>query len=563
MTRVLFATAILCSVCVRVIVAGDVTPYEPPKDAFFPTPTYFHNHFGAPPSRVQLEGPIGLAQYVRDGKVVLSLRDYLNLVMANNSDITVQRVEVQLYENAITRAFSIFDPFANATFLDTRSKTPSNSALNGAATLNQLTQPLNLSFQQLTPTGGSYAIGFNDTKLSTNSSFATYNPSYTQNLNFSFNQPLLRGFGPYITKLPITIARSRLRQGSFTLQDQVTQLVAGAESSYWDVVEAREALRVQEESLRLSEAALKRTQREIELGATSALDVFQPQQQYTTAQLSVEQARFRLIQTENVIRRQTGMDLDANMRLMPLELTESPAIVTAELNFDPNDTISRAMSTRFDLQGLRQGVSTDDLLVAQAKNQMKPALSLVLNYGTYGQGGNFFERQGLLDSNGNPSTLSVLPGGPLDALNQLFGFGFPTYSIGLNLSLPIRDRNATANLADALVSRKADLYRVRSTEEAVRQQVLNALTSIEQSKQSIALAQKVQDLARQRVDAEQKKYDLGTTTIFFVLAAQTDLTLAESTLVRESINLRRNLLSLYQSTGDLLNQRSIRLTIPQ
>jgi outer membrane protein len=563
MTRVLFATAILCSVCVRAIVAGDVPRYEPPKDAFFPTPTYFHNHFGAPPSRVQLEGPIGLAQYVRDGKVVLSLRDYLNLVMANNSDITVQRVEVQLYENAITRAFSIFDPFANATFLDTRSKTPSNSALNGAATLNQLTQPLNLSFQQLTPTGGSYAIGFNDTKLSTNSSFATYNPSYTQNLNFSFNQPLLRGFGPYITKLPITIARSRLRQGSFTLQDQVTQLVAGAESSYWDVVEAREALRVQEESLRLSEAALKRTQREIELGATSALDVFQPQQQYTTAQLSVEQARFRLIQTENVIRRQTGMDLDANMRLMPLELTESPAIVTAELNFDPNDTISRAMSTRFDLQGLRQGVSTDDLLVAQAKNQMKPALSLVLNYGTYGQGGNFFERQGLLDSNGNPSTLSVLPGGPLDALNQLFGFGFPTYSIGLNLSLPIRDRSATANLADALVSRKADLYRVRSTEEAVRQQVLNALTSIEQSKQSIALAQKVQDLARQRVDAEQKKYDLGTTTIFFVLAAQTDLTLAESTLVRESINLRRNLLSLYQSTGDLLNQRSIRLTIPQ
>ena len=219
------------------------------------------------------------------------------------------------------------------------------------------------------------------------------------------------------------------------------------------------------------------------------------------------------------------------------------------------------MSTRFDLQGLRQGVSTDDLLVAQAKNQMKPALSLVLNYGTYGQGGNFYERQGLLDADGNLRRHRPA-GRTADALNQLFGFGFPTYSIGLNLSLPMRDRNATANLADALVSRKADLYRVRSTEELYASRI-NALTSIEQSKQSIALAQKVQDLARQRVDAEQKKYDLGTTTIFFVLAAQTDLTLAESTLVRESINLRRNLLSLYQSTGDLLNQRSIRLTIPQ
>jgi len=563
MKRVLFATAILCAVCVRASLAADVPPYEPPHDAFFPTPAYFHNHFGAPPTRVQLEGPIGLAQYVRDGKIVLSLRDYLDLVMNNNADITVQRVEVQLYENAITRAFAIFDPFANAFFQDTRSKTPSNSALNGARTLNQLSQPLNLSFQQLTPTGGSYAIGFSDTKLSTNSTFATYNPSYTQNLNFSFNQPLLRNFGPYITKLPITIARSRLRQGSFILQDQVTQLVAGAESSYWDVVEAREALRVQEESLRLSEAALKRTQREIELGATSALDVYQPQQQYTTAQLSVAQARFRLIQTEDVIRRQTGLDLDPNLRPLPIELTESPEIVTTELNFDTSDTISKAMSTRFDLQGLRQSVSTDDLLVAQAKNQMKPALSLTLNYGAYGQGGNFYGGQAF-DVNGNPApAATVVPGGPLDALNQLFGFGFPTYSIGLNLSLPIRDRNATANLADALVSRKADLYRIRSTEESVRQQVLNALTSIEQSKESIALAQKVQDLARKRVDAEQKKYDLGTTTIFFVLAAQTDLTLAESTLVRESINLRRNLLGLYQSTGDLLNQRSIRLTIPQ
>lgn len=561
--RRLFATAILCSVCVRALWAVDVPPYAPPRDAFFPTPGYFRNHFGAPPARVELEGPSRLGQYVKDGKVVLSLRDYLDLVMANNADITVQRVQVQVYENAITRAFSIFDPFANGFFQDTRSKTPSNSALNGATTLNQLSQPLNVSFQQLTPTGGSYAIGFSDTKLSTNSTFATYNPSYTQNLNFSFNQPLLRGFGAYITKLPITIARSRLRQGSFSLQDQVTQLVAGAESSYWDVVEAREALRVQEESLRLSEAALKRTQREIELGATSPLDVYQPQQQYTTAQLSVEQARFRLIQTENVIRRQTGLDLDPNLRSLPIQLTESLNFMAAELSFDLNDTISKAMNTRFDLRGLRQGIATDDLLVAQAKNQMKPALSLILNYGAYGQGGNFYQRQSLVDSNGNPSTtVTVLPGGPLDALNQLFGFGFPTYSVGLNLSLPIRDRNATANLADALVNRKADLYRVRSTEESVRQQVLNALTAIQQSKQSIALAQQVQDLARKRVDAEQKKYDLGTTTIFFVLAAQSDLTLAESTLVRESINLRRNLLSLYQSTGDLLNQRGIQLSIP-
>jgi outer membrane protein len=80
---------------------------------------------------------------------------------------------------------------------------------------------------------------------------------------------------------------------------------------------------------------------------------------------------------------------------------------------------------------------------------------------------------------------------------------------------------------------------------------------VDNSQASVELAKVARDLAQKRVDAEQKRYELGTTTIFFVLAAQGDFTTAESNLVRETINYRRNLINLMQRTGELLDERGI------
>src|SRR5258708_36606251 len=124
-----------------------------------------------------------------------------------------------------------------------------------------------------------------------------------------------------IPRLPISIARSRLPIAESPLQDQVIQLVAAAENAYWDVVGARENLRVQEESLKLADAALARAQKEVDLGATSALEIYQPQANQANAQLSVSQARYRLAQTEDALRRQIAADLDPKLRTLPLEMT--------------------------------------------------------------------------------------------------------------------------------------------------------------------------------------------------------------------------------------------------
>lgn len=542
------------------IAAGDLPPrFVADKEPFFPTKSYFQRHFGPAPTAIELQPPIRLGDYAVDGKFQLSLRGYLDLVMANNTDISVQRLSVEVNRNAITRAFAIFDPFVAAQFTTTRQETPATNALTGATTLNELTQPMNLNYSQELPNGAVYNVNFSSTKLSTNSSFATLNPSFSEGLTVGLTYPLLRGRGSYITRLPIMIARSRLRSADWNLQDTVTQLVQSAEQAYWSAVGARESLRVAEESLKLSDTALQRARKELSLGAASPLDIFQPEQNYANSQIQVTQARANLAQSENVLRRQMGADLDPRFQYAPIVLTEplTPPLIDT---LDRDELLQRAMNTRQDVKSFTEAVEGDDLSIHQANDALRPNLSFTAQYGGFGSGGTFYEKQNIFQSDGTSSTVvNVIPGGVGDALGQLFGFGFPTYGFGLTLQLPVRDRRAAANLADAVVNKKLDALRERAARENARLQVLQAITQVENTKAVLELAKTARDLAQKRVDAEQKKYDLGTSTIFFVLAAQGDLTSAESALVNATINFHINLLSLDRSTGELLEKRGIRI----
>jgi len=150
-----------------------------------------------------------------------------------------------------------------------------------------------------------------------------------------------------------------------------------------------------------------------------------------------------------------------------------------------------------------------------------------------------------------------IPGGLSDALNQVFGFNFPTYGFALSLRLPIRDRAAVANLADAAVSKRLNSLRARQVEQQIRLEVLNAVNNVESSRARLKLAQLSVDFAQKRLDAEQKKYDLGVTTIFFLLDAQNRLAEAQSQLVTEASQYRRNLTNLLRVTGQLLRERNV------
>jgi outer membrane protein TolC len=533
--------------------------HTPTADApAFGTPTYFRKVFSTPAPKIELKAPVRLTDFVVDGKLELSLRNYLDLVLANNTDIQIQRLTIEQPRNAILRSYQIFDPVIRSSFQTTRQKSAPNDILAGAETLNTLNQPLQINATHLLPTGTEWTLGFSGSKSSSNNVFQSWNPAISTNLQFGFSQPLLRGRGMFLTKLPVTIAQSRLRQSEYNIQESILRLVTTAENAYWDVIFQRENLKVQEQNLALNEKLLERAKKEYDLGAISQLEIYQPEAQYKNAEISVTQARFRLQAAEDALRRQIGVDLDPNVRNLPVVLTESvePPVQTA---IDREGLVAKALQQRPDVRAARQTLDIDDLSIKGAANSLKPDLRLTGGYGTFGRGGMFNQRTNVFNPDLGQSSpvISVIPGGLGDALDQLFGFGLPTYRMGVQLNFPLRDRRAAADYADAVVQKRLDMLRIRAQEQNARLEVLNAITEVERARTSVDLARVALDLAQKRLEGDQKRYDLGTITLFFLLSAQTDFNQAQSNLVNQTVQYRRSLTSLLRVTGDLLTERGI------
>ena len=375
--------------------------------------------------RFELQGPVKLNDYVSGDKLELSLKNYLELVLNNSTDIQIQRAILQIPKNAITRAFSIYDPQFVARFSTARSTTPTTDVLQGANTLSNLNQPITLNWNQLLPSGTLFNASYAASKNSTNNSFASLNPAYASNFNVGLTQSLLRGRDLNVVRAPILLARSRLRASEYQFQDQLQAMLTTAENAYWDVIGARENLKVSEQALALADTSLKRAQRELELGALPALEIFQPQAVYARAEIQVTQARYRLAQTEDALRRQMGIDLDPELRKLSITLTESvlpPADVTP---FDKESLVSDALRFRPDLMNQKQSLDIDEINLRVSSDALRPDFQLFANYSTQGRGGPQVQRQTVFNPDGTSSPiLNLIPGGFSNALDQMFGFGF-------------------------------------------------------------------------------------------------------------------------------------------
>lgn len=523
----------------------------------FPKPNYFRETFQKTRTHVELKDPVRLQDFVVGDKLELSLKNYLALVMSNNTDIQIQMLTLETPRNAILRAFGAWDPLARASFTDTKTTLPSTSALDGAATLVSLSQPAQFSVSQTLPTGTSYTVGFSASKSTSNSGFSSFNPALSSSLAVSFSQPLIKNRSTFINRLPLMSARSRYRISELSLTNQLLAMVNAAENAYWDVVSARENMKVAEGGRDVAAEFLKLSEKQLELGALSPLDIYNPQQQLATAELSVSQAKFALAQKEDALRKQISVDLDPKVRALPIVLIETVDIV-APAALDTEREVARALAIRPDLKAAVQSLDVDDLSIQSAKNGLLPNLALTGSYQAQGRGGVFFQRSNVFDNSGAASQIvTTIPGGLTDSLSQMFGFGYPVYSFGLNLTLPIKSRSAAADMADALVAKKRDALTVRTTQQTVRLDILNAVSNVQGSVEQLKLAKLALDFAVKGLDAENKKYELGTELNQNVILAQNVKVQAESNVVVNQIGLRRNLLNLLTKTGELLDDRGI------
>lgn len=516
----------------------------------FPTPSYMKQLFSPQDAPSQLAAPQALEQYIVDGKLTLGLQDAIRLMLLNNTEVRINQLQQDQARFAELRSHSPFDPVVNANFTPQRSTSPTTTTLAGAQTLSDLTQNTNVSYNQLFLTGTNLNVRFNTTRSTTNSTFATFNPSFFSGSTFTLSQPLLRGRGLVATRGPIEIARRNFKQSRANFEASLNQSLTALINQYWAVVQAQKSLAVLQNSLKLAEESYKRDKRALELGALSPLEIYRSEGTVAQRRLQLIQAEFNLKSLQDALRRTIGADIDSRAAVVDIVLTE-PTDVPSELaTVDLPTALQTALSKRPELEAVRLQVANDDTSVGIAQNGLKPDFNVSAFYTSNGRGGNQIATVG-----GVP--VIVAPGGFRDSLDQVGSFDFPSYGLNLQLRLPIRNRAAQADLGSALASKKSSLYRLRQQEQGVNQEVRDSVNALERSKLSITAATTARDLAAKTMTAEQRKYELGAQTIFFVLEAQNALLVAEQNFVQAQIDYQRAVAEFDRATGELLEKNRV------
>jgi outer membrane protein len=516
----------------------------------FPGPGYGSTLFHKPASPTQIPEPGNFQDFVVEGKLRLGLQDAVMLTLSNNSDVNINRLGYEITRFSVQRAHQPFDPTFISSFKPTRSTSPTTSSLQGATTLSDLVQNTNAGFSQLFQTGTNVGISLNSSRSSTNSSFALFNPSYLSGLSFSISQPLWRKGGLFPNRAPILIAQRNVRQSRANFEAQMNDAISRSVNQYWDVVESRKNLEVLQKSLELAEATYKQNKRALELGALPPLDIYRSESQVAQRKLAVIQAEYRLKQLEDTFRQTIGADLDPRVGSLDLELNESTSSEGQLAIVDLQEALAKALKQRPEIEALQNQLANDDANVQLANNNLKPDLNLSASYTSNGRGGVQID-----NSTGLPVIVSN--GGFSDSLSQLGSFQFPTYGLSLELRFPLRNSAAAADLGSALVTKRKNLYQMRQQEQSIRTEVKNAVHQLEESELTITAAKTARDLAGKNLAAEERKYELGAQTIFFVLDAQTQLSQAELNVVQSQIAYQRALTAVDHATGALLQKHQL------
>ena len=341
------------------------------------------------------------------------------------------------------------------------------------------------------------------------------------------------------------IARRNLEQSRANFAAEVNNNVLQAVGQYWSVVEARGNLEVARRSMDAAEVTYKRDKRALELGALPPLDIYRSESQVASRRVQVIQSEYALKQAEDALRLTIGADQDPNIQALDLELTEKPEPEGELRTIDTATALQQALTKRPEFDAAHAALANDETRIRLAHNHLLPELDLTAQYASNGLGGTQFNLAGQKTSN--------------SSLNQLFGFNYPTYYAQLSLSLPLKNRGAKAEMGNALVSRRSDLYNERQLREQVTLDVSNAVHQLEQAKLSIAAGKEALDLAKKTMAAEQRKYDLGSETIFFVLEAQTELASAQLSLLQAEIGYQLAVAGLDHATGELLEPYHVQI----
>ena len=555
-----------------------------------------------------------LDQLIQDGKLMLSLDDAISIALENNLDIYVQRFTPWIAETALLKAKAGGVPQSGSSQLVVLGSSPTGSfdpvfttAVNWAHSSQPINNPftsgagstavpsfttnsfnVNFGYSQLFHTGTGVSTTFTNNRGTTTLNDVVFNPALQSTLTVTITQPLLNGFGILPNTRFILEAKNTVKVAESQFEQQVITSTTAVSNAYWELVFDRENVKVQQAAVGVSHKLYEDNKKQLEIGTMAPLDVLTAESELATDTQNLILAQTTKLQQETVLLNLITKNLVAP-DVLNVEVIPTTGIATPDVteNLALSEAVQEAWQKRPEILQAQLNLKNAGIEVKVTKNSLLPRADLFAQYSATGLNGNQVlttqtpngtfvanPTSPLVDQNGNIVNVGGVPvfagvpvlnapvttvqkGGLPEALSSLINNNFPTYAFGVNITLPIRNRSAQADNARALLDERQIEVQYRSLQNSIVLNVRNAQIALQQDRAQVAAAEKAQTLAAQTLDAEQKKYQLGSSTSYQVVLRARDLTTAQGNLLRARVNLEEAAVNFNQAMGRTLEVNHI------
>jgi outer membrane protein len=551
-----------------------------------------------------------LEDLIHDGKLPLSLQDAIALAMENSMDIVVQRYNPWMADIGLLKARAggigygspgtlatgstanlpelFYDPavtfvggysFANIPIANPFISGVGSSGVslnNLILTLTSHTAYYNTSYNESFVTGTSFNVAWDNSRNSSNAD-NFFNPYVQSYLSVGLQQQLLAGRGKFVNRRNIIIAENNRKIADLAFEQQAITTITNTVTAYWELVYARENVKVAQQAVTVSEKLYNDNKKQLEIGTMAPLDVTRAESELATDRQNLIVDQTIQLQDDLALKNYIAKDPTAsnllNVEIVPTDKPEAPATVQTQ-PFE--DALKEAFQKRPDIQEQYYNLKNAEVDVKATKNALLPTATLGLTYQSYGLGGNSFTYGSsvitagspVVDANGvpipglfAPNVVTPVTGktneGFSHAQSQIFHNDLPTYAGQLVFTLPLRNRAAQAdNIHAQLVERQFEATVQQIKNNAVLD-VRNTSIAVEQGRAQVGAATKARELQQQTFDAEQKKYQLGASTVYNVILTQRDLITAQGTELRALANLAEAKANYERALGRTLEVNNV------
>jgi outer membrane protein TolC len=460
----------------------------------------------------------------------LTLDEAVRRAIENNPDLVIVRLDSDVDAARAGEAKTAFTPVFGTVLGRSSMVTPPANSLLGERGVDVDDWFSSTGVRQRLPWGsGTWSITWDTARTSTSNPLSSFDPTLESGVQLAFSQPLLRDRKIDSARHQYAVSRRNVEGSDLRFREVVVQTIAAVKQSYWLLKATRANVDVQQRSLDLARELARENKVRVNAGQIPPIDLVQAEAEVAQRRENLIRAQAAAGDAEDALRRLIINPKDAGFWQVRLEAIDGLSPVNQLPDID--GAVARALEQRYDIR--RAGVDLDNATseIAFLDNQRLPDVRFETSYRGNGQAGTQFLR-----GNGFPGpVIGTRNRSYGDALGQAFTDDYPAWSVGVTVSYPLGQSAEEASRVRAQIERRQASSRIESLRLEAAETVRRAGRQVTSTAERVEATRAGAALAQERLDSEQRRFEVGLSTTFLVTQAQRDLLEAQVNLLRTSL----------------------------